>query len=74
MQGSAFFFGGIFTVLIGWSVTGMAIESVGLFYLFAGFLPKIIPFMQSLPVVSAIFYVPGVQGLADRITQSKLPV
>lgn len=74
LKGSAFFFGGIFIVLFGWSIIGMLVESVGLFYLFAGFIPKIIPFMQGMPVIGAVFYIPGVQALADRLSSSKLPV
>ena len=34
LKSSALFFGGIFIVLIGYSIIGMLIESVGLFYLF----------------------------------------
>ena len=34
IKASGLFFGGIVTVLLGWSIIGMLIESVGLFYLF----------------------------------------
>ena len=34
LKSSAMFFGGIFIVLIGYSIIGMLVESVGLFYLF----------------------------------------
>ncbi len=33
-QGTAFFFGGIFIVLLGWSVVGMFVEMAGAFFLF----------------------------------------
>jgi len=74
IKGSAFFFGGIFTVLIGWPVIGMMIESVGLFYLFARFIPNVLGLLRNVPVVSSIFYIPGVNTLVDRISSSKLPV
>ena len=62
-------------MLIKFAVIGMLVESVGLFFLFAGFIPKIVLFMRSVPVVSAIFYLPFVDSLAQRMAGgSNLPV
>eukprot|EP00040_Diaphanoeca_grandis_P009457 m.48929 g.48929 ORF g.48929 m.48929 type:complete len:139 (-) comp20892_c0_seq2:99-515(-) len=74
IKGSTFFFGGIFTVLIGWPVIGMLVESVGLFYLFARFIPNVIGLLQNVPVISSIFYLPGVSSIVDKLTAAKLPV
>jgi hypothetical protein len=49
------------------NVVGMLVEGWGLILLFSGFLTRIIPFMRSIPVVSAIFYIPGVNFLADKL-------
>lgn len=73
-QGSAFFFFGVILVLIKFAVIGMLVESVGLFFLFSGFIPKIILFMRSVPVVSAIFYLPFVDTIAQKLSGSTLPV
>lgn len=73
-QGSAFFFTGVILVLLKFAVIGMLIESVGLFFLFSGFIPKIILFMRSVPVVSAIFYLPFVDSIAQKMSGATLPV
>ena len=41
-------------------VVGMVVEWLGLFWLFSGFLHRIVPFLRSVPVVSGIFYIPVV--------------
>eukprot|EP00035_Acanthoeca_spectabilis_P023343 m.448914 g.448914 ORF g.448914 m.448914 type:complete len:139 (+) comp19735_c0_seq1:94-510(+) len=74
LKGSAFFFFGVILVLIKFAVIGMLVESVGLFFLFSGFIPKIILFMRSVPVVSAIFYLPFVDTIAQKLSGSTLPV
>jgi hypothetical protein len=61
-------------VLLKFAVFGMLVESVGLFYLFSGFIPKIILFMRSVPVVSAIFYLPFVDQIASKLSGATLPV
>jgi len=74
LKSSAMFFGGIFIVLIGYSIIGMLVESVGLFYLFSGFIPRIVPLLRSIPVVNSIFLIPGLNRLLDSLSTSKLPV
>lgn len=74
LKGSALFFSGVLMVLCKWAMIGMIIESVGLFFLFAGFIPKIIMFMRSVPVVSAIFYLPFVDRIAQSLSSASLPV
>eukprot|EP00037_Helgoeca_nana_P005287 m.50521 g.50521 ORF g.50521 m.50521 type:complete len:139 (+) comp16321_c1_seq1:99-515(+) len=74
LKGSAFFFTGVILVLLKFAVIGMLIESVGLFFLFSGFIPKIILFMRSVPVVSAIFYLPFVDSIAQKMSGATLPV
>jgi hypothetical protein len=79
-KGSAIYFGGIAWLLFFRSRSmivngvGMLIEGYGLLLLFSGFLPRIIPLMRSLPVVSSIFVIPGVSALADKITAGSSPV
>ena len=80
VKASSIYFGGIAWLLFFRSKSmivnfiGMVIEGYGLLLLFSGFLPRIIPLMRSLPVVSGIFMVPGISALADRIQAGSSPV
>eukprot|EP00052_Salpingoeca_macrocollata_P007857 m.62719 g.62719 ORF g.62719 m.62719 type:complete len:53 (+) comp16303_c0_seq2:167-325(+) len=48
----------------------MFVEGFGFFYLFKGIFPAVINFLRRLPVIGAIFLLPGIRTVADRIGQS----
>ncbi|XP_077869519.1 vesicle transport protein GOT1B-like isoform X2 [Saccoglossus kowalevskii] len=62
IKGSAFFFGGILIVLVGWPLVGMIIETYGFFLLFKGFFPVIINFLRRVPVLGHILSLPGINS------------
>ncbi|CAJ0587214.1 unnamed protein product, partial [Mesorhabditis spiculigera] len=75
LKGSALFFGGILTVLIGWPLVGIVIECWGFILLFGGFLPGIVNLLRSLPFISWITYLPGIRQVLDRLApEHKYPV
>eukprot|EP01147_Barroeca_monosierra_P011189 gene11188-3247_t len=58
IKGSVCFFSGILMILWVSSIVGMLLETVGLYFLFSGFLPVIIGFMRRLPGINLLFSVP----------------
>lgn len=54
LKGSGLFFIGIFMILLGWTFTGMCMESWGFFVLFKGFFPAMISFAKRMPVLGSI--------------------
>lgn len=73
IKSSTLFFLGIFLVLLGYTLTGMILEGYGFFTLFRGFIPTVINFLRRLPVISAIFLIPGLGQILDRLG-GNLPV
>merc|ERR1711881_21994 len=51
LKGSSLFFTGIFMILLGWTMIGMAVQTYGFWLLFSGFFPAIISFAKRLPVI-----------------------
>jgi hypothetical protein len=54
-KGSALFFGGFALIMIGWPVFGVLLELGGGFFLFGGFIPTLIQFAKSIPIIGPIF-------------------
>ncbi|XP_046864142.1 vesicle transport protein GOT1B-like [Xenia sp. Carnegie-2017] len=67
LKGSAFFIGGIFVVLIGWPMVGMALESYGFILLFGGFLPVVVNFLRRVPFIGNILNIPGISSVVNKI-------
>ncbi|CAG0890048.1 unnamed protein product [Cyprideis torosa] len=67
LKASAFFFGGILVVLIGWPLVGMALELYGAFVLFYGVFPVVINFLRRLPVIGTILNLPGINRVGANV-------
>jgi len=67
VKGTAFFFGGITVVLIGWPMVGMIIEMYGFFLLFSGFLPVAVNFLRRVPVLGMFMNLPGISYLTGLV-------
>lgn len=70
IKATAFFFGGIIVVLIGWPMIGMLVETYGFFLLFRGFFPVAINFLRRVPVIGTILNLPGISGFVARFEDS----
>jgi len=68
IKGSLAFFGGIFTVLLGWPLIGMCVEVYGFILLFSGFFPVVINFLRRMPVIGQLLNLPYISGFADRLS------
>ncbi|KAA8493129.1 Vesicle transport protein GOT1 [Porphyridium purpureum] len=66
-KGSAFFFGGMTLVLVGWPIIGICLEAWGFVNLFGDFFPVALTFMQNMPVIGNILAMPAVQQVVDRL-------
>ena len=73
LPGSLAFFFGAFLVLYGWTIIGMFIEIFGIINLFKNFFPKIISWMQYLPVIGPIIKSQPVQRILKRFKGPILP-
>ena len=73
LPGSLAFFVGIALVLWGWPIVGMLVELFGIVNLFKNFFPKIISWMQYLPVIGPIIRSQFVQALLKRFRGPILP-
>jgi len=73
LPGSIAFFFGIFLVLWGWPIFGMLIELFGIINLFKNFFPKILSWMQYLPVIGPIIRSQPVQKIMKKFRGPILP-
>eukprot|EP00180_Rhodochaete_pulchella_P002972 Plantae.Rhodophyta-Rhodochaete_pulchella.ctg47629.p2 GENE.Plantae.Rhodophyta-Rhodochaete_pulchella.ctg47629~~Plantae.Rhodophyta-Rhodochaete_pulchella.ctg47629.p2 ORF type:complete len:152 (-),score=18.20 Plantae.Rhodophyta-Rhodochaete_pulchella.ctg47629:51-461(-) len=74
-KGSAFFFGGMALVLIGWPVIGIFVEAFGFVNLFGDFFPVAVSFARRMPVLGNILNLPVLRDYVDKIVSAnKLPV
>ncbi|EGD81132.1 vesicle transporter GOT1B [Salpingoeca rosetta] len=74
IKGSVCFFSGILMILWISSILGMLVETIGLYYLFSGFIPVVIGFLRRLPGLNLIFSVPVLGKFLDRLGGSQLPM
>mmetsp|Transcript_8071 Transcript_8071/g.24222 ORF Transcript_8071/g.24222 Transcript_8071/m.24222 type:complete len:137 (+) Transcript_8071:31-441(+) len=75
VRGTSCFLGGIFLVLVGWPVFGMAIELFGFLNLFGDFFPVVLGFLRNLPIVGNVLALPPVRAFTDRfVAKARLPV
>ncbi|KAJ6251467.1 golgi transport protein [Anaeramoeba flamelloides] len=51
---TSLFFLGIFFVMIGWTIIGLIIETIGFVGLFGGFLPSVLNFLRFVPGIGTI--------------------
>eukprot|EP00049_Salpingoeca_infusionum_P022223 m.5596 g.5596 ORF g.5596 m.5596 type:complete len:197 (-) comp5067_c0_seq1:221-811(-) len=65
IKGSTLFFSGILTILWFSSILGMIIETIGLYYLFAGFLPAVVTTAQRLPVIGTVLSMPPISTVCS---------
>lgn len=73
-KGSLFFFAGMFLVLIGWPVIGVALELYGFFVLFGDFVPVVISFCRRMPVVGNLLNIPPIKRVRLRVFIVALPI
>ncbi|KAI6184616.1 putative Golgi transport protein 1 [Aphelenchoides bicaudatus] len=66
-KGTVLFFGGITIILLGWAITGLAIEIIGCVLLFGGFLPSAVIFCRNLPVIGSFLSLPGIKQYMNRV-------
>ena len=74
LRGSAMFSAGLFLVVVGWAVVGMAIEAYGFWLLFAGFFPTALAFLRRVPGLGALLDLPVVKHVLNRVAPAQLPV
>ena len=72
LKASAFFFGGIFVVLVGWPLVGMALELYGAFVLFSGVFPVVINFLRRLPIIGTLLNLPGISRVGRDSSSAAL--
>eukprot|EP01083_Nonionella_stella_P076781 209370_1 len=73
LAGSLAFFCGILLVIIGRPILGMLIELFGIINLFKNFFPKIISWLQYLPIIGPIIRSQPVQKVMKRFRGPILP-
>ena len=66
-RGIVMFFAGILLVLSKRTFIGFVVELVGMVAMFGAFLPIVVQFLRSLPLVGPLFSAPGVATLVDRL-------
>lgn len=66
-RGIVLFFAGILLVLMKRTFFGFILESVGALAVFGAFLPIVVTFLRSLPVVGPVFSAPGVATVVDKL-------
>ena len=54
LKGSCFYFSGSLLLLIGWSLIGGVIQSIGVFYLFRDFIPQIYASSKYIPGIGPL--------------------
>ena len=60
-KGSGAFLGGFVLVIIGWGITGIAVQGYGAVLLFADFVPTALPFLRRVPVLGHVLSLPPVR-------------
>jgi hypothetical protein len=58
LQGSSFFLGGAFLVVIGWTIIGLLVEAYGFWLLFSGFFPTVLQFFRRVPLLGKVLDLP----------------
>lgn len=64
LQGSGFFLAGVATVLYGWAVLGMCLESYGFWVLFSGFFPTILGYLRGIPMLGSFLDTPFLKSVS----------
>jgi len=59
----AMFLLGIALVLCRWIYVGILVESYGGFLVFRDFIPAVIGYLRNVPVLGAVFNLPGIRGV-----------
>ncbi|XP_057835814.1 vesicle transport protein GOT1 [Cryptomeria japonica] len=72
-KGSIAFVIGFFFVLIGWPVIGMILEIYGFIFLFSGFWPTFVVFLNRIPLLGWVFQLPFIKSLFGS-RQRRVPV
>ena len=71
IRGTVCFFFGVFMILMGWTFTGMAVESFGFVNLFGNFFPVALTWMRSMPYLGALLNAPVVKQCLDKLANLK---
>ena len=66
LRGIIAFFGGIFLVMIRWSMIGMISQLYGLIYLFGQFFPIAAASLRDTPVLGTLFRMPAVESFFEN--------
>lgn len=55
---------GVLTVLYGWAVVGMCLESYGFWVLFSGFFPTILGYLRGIPMLGRFLDTPSIKSVS----------
>jgi len=66
-RGIVMFFLGILLVLSKRTFIGFIVELIGMVAMFGAFLPIVVQFLRSLPVVGPVFSAPGIATVVDKL-------
>jgi len=70
LQGSGFFLAGVLTVLYGWAVVGMCLESYGFWVLFSAFFPTVLGYLRGIPMLGSVLDAPFLKSVGHRFLPS----
>lgn len=74
-KGSGFFLAGVLTVLYGWAVVGMCLESYGFWVLFSAFFPTVLGYLRGIPMLGSVLDAPFLKSILNKIAPAQsLPV
>ena len=67
LYGSALFFGGIFLIFYGFCVLGVLLEMYGAFVLFGSFVPLVMDYLRTLPILVHLLPAAGGKGEGNKV-------